>query len=299
MRAVTIEHKGDPQVLKVGEVDEFELGPNDLRVTVAAAAVNPVDLKTRSGFLSIELSYPSVLGWDVSGTVVEIGSTVTGFAVGDAVIAMIAQPAHGRGTYSERVTADAALFAPAPKGIPLDSAAAIPLGGLTAAQTLEKLTLPQGAAVLVTGAAGAVGRIAVQLLLARGHAVDGLARAGDVEGLRALGVGRVFTTVDDLPDASYLAVVDTAGVAGSIRAVCNDGQFVAIDDNEQPAPERGITPRKSYVNESGAQLAEIGAEISAGRLDIPVGRRYSFDDAATAHADFGAGGLRGKVLLLP
>ncbi|WP_316527963.1 NADP-dependent oxidoreductase [Kitasatospora brasiliensis] len=299
MKAVTFHHTGNPDVLTLDEVPELPVGPQDIRVAVTAAAVNPVDLKTRSGFLTMNLTYPAVPGWDVSGVVTEIGADVTRFTVGQPVVGMVAQPAHRYGTYAEQVVADARLFATAPVGVPLEEAAALPLAGLTAVQTLDKLTLPPGAPVLVTGAAGAVGRIAVQLLLADGHPVDALARPGDVEALRALGVGTVHTLAQDLPAATHTAVVDTAGVAASIRAVADGGQFVAIDDNDQPAPERGITPRKSYVNENGDQLQALSDLISAGRLTVPTGPRYPLADAARAHQDFGAGGLRGKVLLLP
>ncbi|MES5823333.1 NADP-dependent oxidoreductase [Streptomyces sp. RG80] len=299
MKAVTFHHTGAPDVLTLADVPELPLGPRDIRVTVTAAAVNPVDLKTRSGFLTLNLTYPAVPGWDVSGVVTETGDEVTRFTVGERVIGMVAQPAHRYGTYAEQVTADARLFAHAPTGVPLEEAAALPLAGLTAVQTLAKLMLPPGAPVLVTGAAGAVGRIAVQLLLADGHPVDALARPDDAEPLKALGVTTVHTRTEDLPEARHTAVVDTAGVAASIRAVADGGQFVAIDDNPQPEPERGITPRKSYVDENGDQLQTLSDLVTAGRLTVPVGRRHAFADATRAHQEFGAGGLRGKVLLLP
>ncbi|WP_028477048.1 NADP-dependent oxidoreductase [Nocardia sp. CNY236] len=299
MKAAMIDRTGGPDVLRIGQIDEPETGPDDIRIRVAAAAVNPVDLKTRSGFLPIGLSFPTVLGWDVAGVISETGSSVTGFAPGDRVVGMIAQPVRGHGTYAESVTAPASLFAPAPTGIPLTDSAALPLAGLTALQLLDKLALPDGSAVLVTGAAGAVGRIVVQLLRSGGHDVDGLARASDAGELPLLGAGRMFTTVAGLPEASYAAVVDTAGIAASIRSVRDGGRFIAIDDNEQPAATRGITPRKSYVAESGEQLAVLTAAVSDKQLDVAVGRRYPLEEAATAHKDFGAGGMRGKVLLIP
>ncbi|MGK2887081.1 MAG: alcohol dehydrogenase catalytic domain-containing protein, partial [Rhodococcus sp. (in: high G+C Gram-positive bacteria)] len=82
MKAVVITAKGEPEVLTVAEVDEPAAGPGDIVVSVAAAAANPVDLKTRSGYLDIELTYPAILGWDVSGTVVAVGQSVTRFALG-------------------------------------------------------------------------------------------------------------------------------------------------------------------------------------------------------------------------
>jgi len=213
MKAIAIEATGDPSVLTLTEVDEPTSGPGDVTVSVAAAAVNPVDLKTRSGFLPIELHFPAVLGWDVSGTVIAVGSAVTRFTPGDRVIGMIAQPAHRYGTYAERVTADQSLFAPAPSNVTLEHAAAIPLAALTAVQCLEKLDLAPESTVLVTGAAGAVGRIASALLISRGHRVEALARESDTDELLALSLSRVIASPVDLPQKEYDAIVDTAGIA--------------------------------------------------------------------------------------
>lgn len=299
MKAVIITAKGEPDVLTVAEIDEPEAGPGDIVVSVAAAAVNPVDLKTRSGFLDIELTYPAVLGWDVSGTVVAVGPSVTRFAQGDNVIGMIAQPAHRFGTYAERVVADESLFAHAPTGVTLEHAAALPLAALTALQQLDKITLPAQSTVLVTGAAGAVGRIASAILLTRGHRVDALARESDTDDLLELGARSVFGKPVDLPLGTYDAVVDTAGVVETIDSVRDGGAYVSIEDGDQPEPQRGITPGKSYVNEDGAGLEEFAALVSAGTITVPVAREFGFDEAARAHSLLAAGGTRGKVLLIP
>ena len=299
MKAVIITAKGEPDVLTVAEIDEPEAGPGDIVVSVAAAAVNPVDLKTRSGFLDIDLTYPAVLGWDVSGTVVAVGPSVTRFAQGDNVIGMIAQPAHRFGTYAERVVADESLFAHAPTGVTLEHAAALPLAALTALQQLDKITLPAQSTVLVTGAAGAVGRIASAILLTRGHRVDALARESDTDDLLELGARSVFSKPVDLPLGTYDAVVDTAGVVETIDSVRDGGAYVSIEDGDQPEPQRGITPGKSYVNEDGPGLEEFAALVSAGTITVPVAREFGFDEAARAHSLLAAGGTRGKVLLIP
>ncbi|MBM7245098.1 NADP-dependent oxidoreductase [Rhodococcus fascians] len=299
MKAVIITAKGDPDVLTVADIDEPTAGPGDITVSVAAAAVNPVDLKTRSGFLPIELTFPAVLGWDVSGTVIDVGQSVTRFAPGDSVIGMIAQPAHRFGTYSERVVADESLFAHAPTGISLEHAAAIPLAALTAVQQLDKISLAAQSTVLVTGAAGAVGRIASAILLSRGHRVDAIARESDTEHLLALGAGQVFTNPVDLQHGRYDAVVDTAGVVETIDSVRDGGAYVSIEDGDQPEPQRGITPGKSYVNEDGPGLDEFVSLVSAGTITVPVAREFGFDEASQAHSLLAAGGTRGKVLLIP
>lgn len=298
MKAAILPTIGDPDLLFLGEVPDLPVGPADIAVAVAAAAVNPVDLKTRSGFLKLDLQFPAVLGWDVAGVVTAVGEQVRRFAPGDRVVGMIAQPAHRYGTYAERVVADQELFAPAPSTVPLPEAAAIPLAALTARQTLGTLSLAPEARVLVTGGAGAVGRIVVQLLRHRGHSVGAVARAGDADDLRDLGV--VWTgAADRIEERAWDAVVDTAGLASSIAAVRDGGAFVSIDDNEQPRPQRGITPHKSYVDENGPALAELAAMIDAGQLQVPVARSYALADIARAHTDFAAGGIRGKVLVLP
>ncbi|MCZ4521019.1 NADP-dependent oxidoreductase [Rhodococcus ruber] len=299
MKAVIITAKGDPDVLTVADIDEPTAGPGDITVSVAAAAVNPVDLKTRSGFLPIDLTFPAVLGWDVSGTVIDVGQSVTRFAPGDTVIGMIAQPAHRFGTYSERVVADESLFAHAPTGISLEHAAAIPLAALTAVQQLDKISLAAQSTVLVTGAAGAVGRIASAILLSRGHRVDAVARESDTENLLALGAGQVFTKPVDLQQGRYDAVVDTAGVVETIDSVRDGGAYVSIEDGDQPELQRGITPGKSYVNEDGPGLDEFVSLVSAGTITVPVAHEFGFDEASQAHSLLAAGGTRGKVLLIP
>lgn len=299
MKAIVIDATGGPGVLTVSDIEQPVAGPTDITVSVAAAAVNPVDLKTRSGYLPIELTFPAVLGWDVSGTVVAVGSSVTRFALGDKVIGMIAQPVHRFGTYAERVVADHSLFAPAPTGVSLENAAAIPLAALTAVQCLDTLDLAPDSRVLVTGAAGAVGRIASALLLMRGHRVDAVARERDTDDLETLGLGHVFIEPADVPSRNYDAVVDTAGIADTIDSVRERGAFVSIEDTRQPEPARGITPAKSYVNEDGSGLEKFAALVSAGSITVPVASTFGFDEAAHAHALIAAGGVRGKVLLIP
>lgn len=299
MKAAAIYRTGSAEELKYIDLPEPRTGPNDIRVKTAAAAVNPVDIKTRSGFLGLDLVFPSILGWDVSGTVEAIGSAVTRFRVGDAVMGMIAQSVREQGTYAEFVSAPEELFAPVPTGLAMEQAAAAPLTVLTAAQLLGSAALPSQARVLVTGAAGAVGRVLVQWLLQDGHEVAGLARSHDREDLTELGAVAVYTSVNDIPACSFDAVLDTAGIADAIFTVQNEGVFMSIADNRQPESQRRITPGKSYVQENGAKLSVIAEQLSNGTLSVPVGRTYSLSEAAAAHREFENGGLRGKVLLIP
>ncbi|MFI6309726.1 hypothetical protein ACIBEK_06220 [Nocardia fusca] len=187
---------------------------------------------------------------------------------------MVKQLTRLRGTYAEFVTAPGELFAPAPTGLGLDAAAAAPLTALTASQLVSKLELSAGATVLVTRAAGAVGRVAVQLLIRTGHEVHGLARSTDEEDLTSLGTVAVYSSSADIPLRTFDAVIDTAGLPETISNVRDGGEFLSITDNEQPGPERGIDPRKSYVEESGPQLAAIAEQLADGSLSVPHGRVY-------------------------
>lgn len=299
MKAATIHRTGPATEIQITNIATPDVGPGDIRVKVEAAAVNPVDVKTRSGFLNMDLNFPVILGWDVAGTVDAVGTDVSRFREGDQVMGMVAQPARGQGTYAEYVSAPQELFAPVPAGVSTQQAAAAPLTVLTAAQMLNKLDLPDKARVLVTGAAGAVGRVAVQWLLQAGHQVSGLARLSNTADLTALGTEAVYDSANSLPGATFDAVVDTAGIAEVIASVHDNGQFISIADNTQPQPERGIAPTKSYVQENGLQLAEIADQLAQGTLSVPVGRTYPLSQAAAAHSDFERGGLRGKVLLIP
>lgn len=299
MKAAVINRTGTADEFTYTDLPEPKMNRQDICIRVSAAAVNPVDVKTRSGFLNVDLTFPAILGWDVSGTVEAVGESVSKFRVGDTIMGMVAQSARGRGTYSELVIAPESLFVLAPNGIPLVEAAAVPLATMTATQLLDKVSLAQGSRVLVTGAAGAVGRVVVQWLLQNGHEVACLARSYDRDDLTMLGATTVYSSILRIPRCAFDAVLDTAGIANTIAAVRDRGSFVSIADNQQPKPERGIFPSKSYVQEDSDKLKTIAEQVSNHSITVPVGNRYALSETASAHRDFEKGGLRGKVLLIP
>ncbi|WOT34540.1 NADP-dependent oxidoreductase [Streptomyces coeruleorubidus] len=298
MKAAVIVRTGPADELTYADVELPRPGPHDIRVKTAFAAVNPVDIWTRRGIPGLDLTFPAVLGWDVAGTVDAVGSEVSRFRVGDRVMGMVKQMTRLRGTYAEFVSAPQELFAPVPGKLSLETAAA-PLTVLTSVKLLSNLHLPDRAKALVTGAAGAVGRVTVQWLVQAGHEVSGLARATDEDDLTSLGVRTVYPSGADVPPQAFDAVIDTAGLPQTISNVRDGGEFLSITDNEQPGPEREITPRKCYVEENGAQLAAVAEQLADGTLSLPLCRTYPLSNAAAAHAAFEQGGLRGKLLLAP
>ncbi|GHE58445.1 alcohol dehydrogenase catalytic domain-containing protein [Streptomyces capitiformicae] len=159
MLAVQIDVHGGPEVLSVREIAEPVPGPGEVLVRTVASSLNPVDWKTRAWDVGPE--FPMTLGWDLAGIVV--ASSSAEFAVGDRVIAMSAQMATGRGTWAQLVALPEHLVTHAPTTLSLAEAATLPLAGTTAVQALAKLELSSRSRLLVTGAAGAVGALAVQL----------------------------------------------------------------------------------------------------------------------------------------
>ncbi|MFF5567653.1 NADP-dependent oxidoreductase [Streptomyces sp. NPDC012623] len=300
MRAVVMNAFGAPDVLHVTDVpDAPEPGPGQVRVSVRAAAINPVDCQVRSGSKGGEptVPLPMTLGWDLSGTVDAVGPDVTRFRAGNPVVGMSAQAATGLGTWAQRVTLGQDLLAPAPESVPLADAAALPLGALSTYQALDRLNLPAGGSLLVTGGAGALGGFALQLARERGWYTAALVRPSDRDLARELGAGEVLTELPDAP--RYDALFETAGIASAIGAVRDGGQAVTVVPTAVPAAERGIHPVVSFVDQDGALLERLVALVDGRTLTVRIAHAFPFDAAAEAVALFEAGGVRGKVLLIP
>ena len=285
MRAVLIEEYGPPEVLHLREIELREPGADEVALRVEAAAVNPTDAKIRRGELSdyVGKPLPLVPGWDVCGVVDAVGVNVAEWRRGDRVVAMWDQHFVDAGSYAEVVVLPAAVLAPAPAGMDAAVAAALPLSGLTAAQALDRLALPEGASVLVTGATGAVGGFAAEL--------------GRHRGLTVIAAGR--TEVDSVEPGSVDAVLHTAGPTGVLAAVREGGRYLSVVPGGAPQPERGIEPEIHYVEANGAQLRELAKLVEDGVLTPRVAGVLPLESAAEAHRRLEAGGLRGRLVLDP
>lgn len=290
VRAVRIERHGGPEVLQLRWISEPVAGPGEVLIRMVASSINPVDWKTRAWEMGPPL--PATLGWDVSGVVVD--SADAGYRAGDRVVAMTAQVATGRGAWADLVALPAHLVAPAPATVSLAEAAILPLAGLTAAQALHKIRLGSGDRLLVTGAAGGVGGLAVQLARGQSATVDGLAsRPEHVAAARELGAELVAQVPEELSPRRYQAVLDTAGVDVT-HALAPGGRYVSIADVPLPAIPGAA---KSYVQEDGKQLTELGKLVDAGILVLRMGAHYPLRAVREAHEHFERGGLLGKVVL--
>ncbi|MFI6642787.1 NADP-dependent oxidoreductase [Streptomyces sp. NPDC050504] len=311
MQAVVVRSFGGPEALEFVEVPVPSAGVGQVRVRVAAAAVNPVDAATRSGALAAAgLMRPdgvAGIGWDVAGTVDQVGSDVEEFTPGDAVIGLRDRLDVPLGTYARYVVLDAAAVAPAPVGVAAAQAATLPLNGLTALQALDRTGLERGATLLVTGAAGAVGGFAVELAALRGIRVVAVAGAEDEEFVRGAGAEWFVPRSEPLAEAVRARVpggVDAAldaAVVGieALGAVRNKGAFVSVVAGAAPAALRGIRVAEQWVGADPAQLAELSELAGRGGLTPRVARTLPLTDAVDAHRRLAEGGLRGRLVLVP
>ncbi|GJF22471.1 NADPH:quinone reductase [Streptomyces sp. HO565] len=308
MRAVVARGYGGPEVLETVMLPLPEPGPGQVRIRVEAATVNPVDLVTRSGAL-VEAGLMAArectgIGWDVAGVVDRLGAGVTAFVPGQRVIGLRDLLDVSLGAYAEYLVLDATAVAPAPPDATAAAAATLPLNGLTALQALDLLGLVAGDTVLVTGATGAVGGFAVDLAVRRGLRVVAQAGAADEEFVRGLGaewvVGRdasdLASDVRRLVPGGADGALDTAGHGiRALAAVRTKGAFATVVGGSAPLPLRGIRVHQQWISADGTALAELAAM----GLTLRVADTLPLERAPEAHDRLAAGGMRGRLVLVP
>ncbi|VWD40672.1 quinone oxidoreductase [Burkholderia lata] len=306
MRAIQLHGYGGVERLVMETVAEPEPGPGQIRVRVAGAAVNPVDVKARNGWLDawMPLAFPARLGGDVAGIVDAVGAGVTGFRPGDRVMGMVNPLCDG--AYAEKIVFDAGWFVHVPDGLDLIDAAALPTGGLTGTQLIEAGVRPaRGMKGLVTGAGGSTGRAAVIAALDAGVQVYAGVRASSRDAVADLPVAGVI----DLTDTSALAaagpfdfLADTVGgaTAEALFAYIKPDGIVASSAFPPPTPPAGSTQRfvSLVVRFDGPRLARFARDRMRG-VPMPVAHRLPLSDAAHAHALMERGGVGGKIVLVP
>jgi len=297
-RAAVVRTPGGPDAIEIVEVPVVEPGPGQVRVEVAGAAVNPVDLAVAAGvFHGMGLVHQpdhTGLGWDFAGTVAAVGPDVE-VPVGARVAGMIAGFDRAVGAYASQLIVAASDIALVPDGLELATAAAVPLNALAAAQLVDLLGDGGGRRLLVTGAAGALGGNVIRLAQDRGWQVTGLARAADEELVRSLDAD---FTVEATP--GWDAVADAASLQEQGLALVRDGgTFVGVKPGAGPAEERRITVHVVESHPDGARLASLLAAAASGHLPARVHAVLPLDEAAVAHRAVAKGGVRGKYVLRP
>lgn len=307
MRAITQDVLGGPEVLRVTETKRPEPGFGEILVRVHAAGVNPIDWKSRE--FGVFLGQPPfVLGWDVSGVVEAVGLGVRLFEPGDEVYGMPLFPEQA-GAYAEYVAAPARHFAHKPAQLSHAEAACLPLTALTARQALiDAGNVQPGQRVLIHGATGGVGHLAVQIAKSLGAYVIGTGRTANHEALRELGADELidFTQVDvnaTVRDVDF--VLDTLGGQNTFETLAtlkNGGTLVSLPSPEEnavipQATERGIKAGFMLVQPDRTGLLEITQLIETGELRPLVGREFPLEQVADAHRLGESGGTLGKIVL--
>src|SRR5581483_9083200 len=277
MKAVRIERYGNEEVVGLAEVDQPKPGADQVLVNVKAAAVNPVDWKIRDGLGELfGLKPPLILGCEVAGTVEAVGDHVKGLAPGDDVYGYLGACSGG---YTEYVAAPASEFVRKPKQIDFDTAASVPVGALTAWQGIfDHGKLTSGQRILITGASGAVGSMAVQLAKVKGAHVIGTGSGRNEEFVRGAGADEFidYKKAKFEQEVSDVDVVfDTVGGETQDRAfqtLKRGGSLVSTINppSEEKAKEFGVRVAMVMVTPNPGQLAEINRLVESGKLKVRV-----------------------------
>lgn len=303
MRAVVLYEYGGPEKLKFEDnVPEPQVSGGTVLIQTAAASVNPIDGKLRSGTRQKDfpLSFPAILGRDVSGVVRAVGVNVRHFKAGDRVLAL------SNATYAELVAVDDSDVTHLPDGVDLADAAAIPLVAVTGDQLVRLATnVKKDQVVLVTGALGSVGRAAVHTAKKIGAQVIAGVRAKELNDARALGVADVLAIDDDKAIEKFPlvdAIADTVGgevAAKLIAKVRQGGSFGYTSALPESAAAQNPTVKIKRVlaKPDPSKVREIADDVRDGKFVLPIGRRMPLRDAAEAHVLGEKGGI-GKILLL-
>ena len=304
-RAVQYSRFGGVDVLEVNDVPAPRPGAGQVLVRVVAAGINPGEAKVREGLFAQlwPSTFPSGQGSDLAGLVAELGSGVTGFAVGDEVIGFTDE----RAAQAELVAVPAANLTSKPAKVSWEVAGSLFVVGSTAYAAVRAVALRRGETVVVSGAAGGVGSLVVQLARRTGARVVGIAGPANHDWLRdhdvvpvAHGDGlreRITAAAPDGVDAfvdthgdGYVALAVELGVAP--ERIDTIADFAAIE-------EFGVRGDGSAAGASADVLAELADLIQTGELDVPIAATYPLTEVREAYTELARGHTRGKIVLRP
>jgi len=304
VRAVRLYEYGGAEKLQYEEnVPDPVLRDNAVLIEAAAASVNPIDWKIRSGARQKDfpLTLPAILGKDVSGVVRALGKDVRTFKAGDRVLAV------AEATYAELVVVEGSVLTHLPEGLDLVDAAAIPLVVLTGDQLVKLAARAQpGQTLLVSGALGSVGRAAVHSGIKLGARVIAGVRARQLPQARSLGVADVVAIDDDDAIANLAmvdAVADTVGgetAAKLFTRVKNGGNFgyASVLPAGVAESNSAVKVTRVFARPNASQVREFADDIRDHKFVLPISRRLPLRDAGEAQAVVEKGGAAGKVILL-
>jgi NADPH2:quinone reductase len=304
MKALLYDQYGGRDRFRLGAMSDPLVGPDSVLVKVVAAGLNPVDYKVREGYLQglMPTVFPVVPGWDVAGVVVKVGLDTPEFSVGDEVVAYARKDFVHGGTLAELVEVPVRTAAHKPAGLSFEEAAALPLAGLTALQTVRRSGLGAGSTVLVHAAAGGVGSFATQLAVLAGARVVGTAGEGNHDYLRTLGAEPVaygdtlVAAAKALVPDGFDVILDYVGgrAIDTVSDLLRPGGTVVSIADPRATALGGIY---AWVRPSSTDLAELVALAASGQLLVHVSEVFDLDHAADAYAALEGGHTRGKIVV--
>lgn len=314
MKAVGFTEFGGREVMRVLELPEPHAGSGQVRIEVAAAPVHPADVNIRTGLsarYSPETNPPSevyVVGWEVAGTIDEVGHGIRPeLPIGAEVIA-VTEPKLDLGGQAQYVVVPAESVVLAPKGVDLTAASTLLMAALTAQMGVDALALSPGATVAVTGAAGGIGGYAIQLAKAAGLTVIADAGERDRDLVASLGADHVLPRGDGFPDRvrelrpdGADGVIDAGSVGEAVAAAVRDGGPVATFKGFTGDTDRGVRWFPVFVFDrirDTAALTRLRDQAESGVLTLRVAGTYPLEQVVEAHRLVEDGGARGRPVLV-
>ena len=311
MKAIGIMRYGGPEVLEVIDVEEVNVGFEEIRIKNFASAVNPTDIVSRSGmiakFRKDDPVFPSVPGMDIAGIVDQIGEAVTAdIKIGDRVMGMVI-PNGNHGAYREQLILNQSAVVLAPKNSSHEEASTLPMNSLTARLSLDLLNLKSGQIIAVTGGPGAYGGYVIQLAKADGLIVIADSSDSDESLLKDLGadiiISREKSFVDQIREHFPDGVDGLADGAllneKAIDAVKDGGSFTSIR-GFKGSPQRDIKFSSTWVtayNCNYEKLDKIRQQVEDGLVTLRVADTVDPENAAEAHKRLEGGGTRGRMVI--
>ena len=308
MKAIILENAGGTENLKLREIEKPKIKEGEVLVEVKSISINPIDVKTRSGkgaFQKLKDENPLILGWDISGIVVESNSSK--FKIGDEVFGMINFPGHGK-AYSEFVVSFENHLALKPKNINFDEAAATTLAALTALQAIQKAEVTENDKVLILAASGGVGHFAVQIAKYLGASVTGTSSEKNRDFVLNLGANQHidYKSYDwEKSDEKFDFILDTIGgenIDNSIKVLKEDGTIISIpsglnDDVEEKAASVNAKGFKMLVQSDGKDMEKLAELLEKETIKPHIYKTFKFEEMANAHEELEKGRTVGKIVV--
>jgi len=308
MKAIILENAGGTENLKFTEIEKPTIKQGEVLVEVKSISINPIDVKTRSGkgaFQKLKDENPLILGWDISGIVVETHSSK--FKVNDEVFGMINFPGHGK-AYAQFATASENHIALKPKNINFEEAAATSLAALTALQAIEKAELKEGQNVLIHAASGGVGHFAVQIAKYLGASVTGTSSAKNREFVLSLGADQHidYKNYDwENSQEKFDFILDTIGgenIDHSVKVLKKGGTIISIPSGlNEDVEEKAVSVKgkgfKMMVQSDGNDMQKLAELLEKGFLKPHIYKTYHFNEMSDAHEELEKGRTVGKIVV--